>query len=93
MGTNARGAVTTAGVTLILVVPVLLLATLFVREGIEATRNVQASMAAGDYGWFGRRGNGLLHMWPRRGLDVDLPGLVRRAPAGSANTWLRNWAR
>ena len=27
---------------------------LFVREGIDATRNVQASMAAGDYGWFNR---------------------------------------
>ena len=53
-GRTLAASVSTAGVALILVVPVLLLATLFVREGIEATRSMQAAMAAGGYGWFNR---------------------------------------
>lgn len=69
--------VTTAGVTLILIVPVLLLAALFVREGIQATRSVQASMASGDFGSLGRAWAWLdSHIAAQTGA-VDLTGLVR----------------
>jgi len=54
VGRNLSAALSTAGVTLILIVPALLLMTLFVREGIDATRDLQASMAAGEYGGFNR---------------------------------------
>jgi predicted PurR-regulated permease PerM len=77
LGRTLSASLSTAGVTLILIVPVLLLMTLFVREGINATRNVQASMATGEYGWFTRA-------WARIASHVaaqnavDLPALVRQ---------------
>src|ERR1700680_3575408 len=58
-GPTLSASVSTVGVTLILIVPLLILSTLFVREGIDATHSIQASMAAGDYGW-GRRGRGVI---------------------------------
>src|SRR5260370_22713866 len=48
-GRSLSAALSTAGVTLILIVPALLLMILFVREGIDATRDMQASMAAAEY--------------------------------------------
>jgi predicted PurR-regulated permease PerM len=68
----------TAGVAFILVVPVLLLATLFVREGIDATRNIQASLAAGGYGWFDRAWEWLVSHVAQQDASIDLPGLVRQ---------------
>jgi len=77
-GRTLSAVATTAGVTLILVVPVLLLATLFVREGLEATHDIEATLAAGGYGWFERAWQWLgLHL-AQQGLAVDLPGLVRQ---------------
>jgi predicted PurR-regulated permease PerM len=67
----------TAGVTLILIVPLLLLSALFVREGITAARDVQAAMGEGQYGSFGRAWEWLLSHVTVEGMNVDLPGLVR----------------
>jgi predicted PurR-regulated permease PerM len=68
----------TAGVTLILIIPVLLLATLFVREGISAARDVQAAIGEGEYGWFGRAWGWIEAHIAAGGISVDLPGLVRQ---------------
>jgi predicted PurR-regulated permease PerM len=76
-GRTLSAAVSTAGVTLILIVPALLMMTLFVREGIDATRDMQASMAAGEFGGFNR-------VWGWIGAHVaaqtavNLPDLVRQ---------------
>ncbi len=77
-GRTLAATATTAGVTLILIVPVLLLAALFVREGIDATRSVQASIATGDFGVFSR-----VWQWFASHVEavtgpIDLPGLVRQ---------------
>jgi len=76
-GRNLSAALSTAGVTLILIVPALLLMTLFVREGIDATRDLQASMAAGEYGGFNRAW-GWIAAHVAAQPDVNLPGLVRQ---------------
>ncbi len=52
-GRNFAALVSTIGVTLILVVPSLLLMTLFVREGIDATRGMEISMNM-DYRTYSR---------------------------------------
>jgi predicted PurR-regulated permease PerM len=76
-GRTRSASLTTAGVTLILIVPVLLLMTLFVREGIDATRGLQASIAAGEYGWFNRAWEWMAaHLAAEK--SVDLPDLVRQ---------------
>ena len=74
---NLSAALSTAGVTLILIVPALLLMTLFVREGIDATRDLQASMAAGEYGGFNRAW-GWIAAHVAAQTDINLPGLVRQ---------------
>ena len=76
-GRNLSAALSTAGVTLILIVPALLLMTLFVREGIDATRDLQASMAAGEYGGFNRAW-GWIAAHVAAQPDINLPGLVRQ---------------
>ena len=68
----------TLGVTLILIVPVLLLAGLFVREGIAAARDIQTAMAGGGFGWFNRAWGWLVSSIAAEGVTVDLPGLVRQ---------------
>ena len=77
-GRTLAAAVSTAGVTLILIVPVLLLAMLFVREGIDATRSVQAAMSSGDFGVFGRAWAWIASHVAAGGGAIDLPGLVRQ---------------
>jgi predicted PurR-regulated permease PerM len=68
----------TLGVTLILIVPLLLLAAMFVREGIAAARDIQTAMAGGGYGWFNRAWGWLVSSIAAEGMTVDLPGLVRQ---------------
>ena len=68
----------TAGVTVILIVPVLLLSTLFVREGISAARDVQTTIGEGGYGWFGRAWGWIASHVAAGGISVDLPGLLRQ---------------
>jgi predicted PurR-regulated permease PerM len=77
-GRTLGASVTTAGVTLILIVPVLLLAALFVREGIEATRSVQAAVNSGDFGVFGRAWEWFASHVAAETGPIDLPGLVRQ---------------
>jgi predicted PurR-regulated permease PerM len=48
MGPNAAASVSTLGVTLILILPVLLLMVLFVHEGLDAARGIQAAMTGGQ---------------------------------------------
>src|SRR6267142_1227987 len=77
-GRTLAASVSTAGVTLILIVPVLLLAMLFVREGIDATRDVQASMAAGGFGALGRVWDWIVSHVAAQGGAIDLRGLIRQ---------------
>ena len=63
---------------MILIVPVLLLAAMFVREGIAAARNIQTAMAGGGYGWFNHAWEWLVSSIAAEGVTVDLPGLVRQ---------------
>ena len=53
-GRTRSAVLITLGVTLILIVPVLLLAAMFVREGIAAAVDIQIAMAGGGYGWVSR---------------------------------------
>jgi predicted PurR-regulated permease PerM len=85
-GPNFAAMVSTIGVTLILVVPSLLVMILFVREGIDATRGVQLSMAAGEYGGFNRAWAWISEHVAAR-TAIDLPGLVRQA-AGRLGEYL-----
>jgi predicted PurR-regulated permease PerM len=85
-GRTFSALLTTAGVMLVLIVPALFLMTLFVREGIEATRSVQASVAAGEYGWFNRAWAWVASHVAAQSA-VDLPSLVRQA-AGRLGTYL-----
>src|SRR6202049_3650634 len=68
----------TLGVTLILIVPVLLLAAMFVREGIAAARDIQIAMESGGYGWLNHAWEWLVSHIAAQGVTVDLPGLVRQ---------------
>ncbi len=68
----------TLGVTLILIVPVLLVAAMFVREGIAAARDIQGAMAGGGYGWFSHAWGWIASHIAAEGVTVDLPGLVRQ---------------
>ena len=68
---------TTTGVALILIGPVLLLTTLFVREGIEAAHSLQAAMEAREYGRLGHVWEWISSHLVAQGFDVDLPSLVR----------------
>ncbi len=50
-GPTAAAAASTAGVTLILIVPTLLVMAAFVREGVDAAHSIQLGMASGHFGW------------------------------------------
>jgi predicted PurR-regulated permease PerM len=76
-GRTTSAVAVTAGVTLILIVPVLLLAALFVREGIAAARGIQTAVGAGQYGPFGRAWDWIVSRVAAEGMAADLPGLVR----------------
>ncbi len=77
-GRTQSAVLITLGVTLILIVPVLLLAAMFVREGIAAAVDIQAAMAGGGYGWLSRAWGWLASHIAAGGVTVDLPGLVRQ---------------
>ena len=70
--------VVTAGVTLILIVPVLALGTLFVREGINAARDLQTTMASGGYGRLSSTWSWIAAHLSAEGITINLPGLVRQ---------------
>jgi predicted PurR-regulated permease PerM len=73
---SGAAAATTATVTLILIVPTLLLMTAFINEGIDAGRNLQASIAAGDMPWLERARAWLVKVVPA-GSRMDWAGMAR----------------
>jgi predicted PurR-regulated permease PerM len=77
-GRTQSAVMITLGVTLILIVPVLLLAAMFVREGIAAAVDIQAAMTSGGYGWLSRDWGWLVSHIAAEGVTVDLPDLVRQ---------------
>jgi predicted PurR-regulated permease PerM len=77
-GRTQSAVLITLGVTLILIVPVLLLAAMFVREGIAAARDIQAAMAGGGYGWLSHAWGWLASHIAADGITVDLPDLLRQ---------------
>jgi predicted PurR-regulated permease PerM len=77
-GRTQSAVLITLGVTLILIVPVLLFAAMFVREGIAAARDIQGAMASGGYGWLSHAWGWLASRIAAEGVTVDLPELVRQ---------------
>ena len=82
-GRTPAAALSTLGVTLILIVPTLLLMTLFVRQGIEAVRGIQHAAAAGQYPWLNRAWEWVQQRTPG-GSPTDLPTLVRQTAERTA---------
>ena len=85
---SARAAgLITLGVTLILIIPVLFIAVMFVREGISAAGDIQRAMGTGQYGWFGKAWGWIGGKIAAQGIRLDLPGLVREE-AGNAGEYM-----
>ncbi len=61
---NSAAAISTVGVTLILILPVLGLIYLSIREGFEAAHSLEHAIAAGQFGWVGRAGVWLVSKIP-----------------------------
>jgi predicted PurR-regulated permease PerM len=83
-GRTQSAVLITLGVTLILIVPVLLLAAMFVREGIAAALNIQTAMAGEGYGWLSHAWGWIASRIAAGGITVDLPGLVRQGARRAA---------
>jgi len=77
-GSTRSAALITLGVTVILIVPALMLAAMFVREGIVAARDIQEAMAGGGYGWLSRAWGWLTSHIAAGGIKIDLAELVRQ---------------
>jgi predicted PurR-regulated permease PerM len=77
-GRTSAAAVSTLGVTVILIVPTLLVMTLFVRQGVEAVRGIQHTVAAGQYPWLNRAWEWIQQRAPGGG-PADLATLVRQS--------------
>lgn len=77
-GRTQSAVLITLGVTVILIVPVLLLAAMFVREGIAAAVDIQTAMAGGGYGWLSHTWGWLSSHIAAKGITVDFPGLVQQ---------------
>jgi predicted PurR-regulated permease PerM len=77
-GSTRSAALITLGVTLILIIPVLLLAVVFVREGVAAAGDIQRAMESGQYGWFAKAWAWIATKIAAEGINLDLPGLVRQ---------------
>jgi predicted PurR-regulated permease PerM len=77
-GRASAAAVSTLGVTLILIVPTLLLMTLFVRDGVEAARSLQRAVAGGQYPSINRAWEWVVQRAPGGGPE-DLSTLVRQS--------------
>jgi len=54
MGPKPAAAVATVAITVILVVPAILVMARFVRQGIEAVKEIQSGIAAGHFDWVNR---------------------------------------
>lgn len=96
LGRTGSAAVSTAGVTLILIVPVLLLMLVFVREGIDATSRIQLDSVQHQFGWLSRAWAWLMARAPST-ENLDIPALLRQGAsrlgeflAGELGAVLRN---
>jgi predicted PurR-regulated permease PerM len=69
--------VSTAGVTLILIVPALVVMAAFVHQGLEALRGMELAGLAGKLGWGNRVWNWILAHVPGQ-TAVDLPEMARQ---------------
>ena len=82
-GRTRAAAASTAGATLILIVPALLVMTLFVRQGIEAARGIQHGVTEGRLPWISQAWKWLNQQAGASpgpaGDHADLPTLVRQA--------------
>jgi predicted PurR-regulated permease PerM len=78
MGATYAAALSTAGVTAILIIPVLVLTLVFVREGVQIAHTVQTSIESGNYGWLGRAWTWLVG-YARTHGGIDLPDVLRQA--------------
>ena len=76
-GRTPAAAVSTLGVTLILIVPTLLLMTVFVRDAVEAARSIQRAVAGGQYPGINRAWEWIREKTPGAG-PADLATLVRQ---------------
>jgi predicted PurR-regulated permease PerM len=77
-GSTRSAALITLGVTLILIIPVLFLAVMFVREGVAAAGDIQRAVGSGQYGWFGKAWAWIAAKIAAEGIALDLPELVRQ---------------
>jgi len=77
-GRTHAAALSTLGVTLILIVPTLLLLTLFVREGVQAAGDIQRALVEGRLPWINRAWEWIGQQTPGGG-PADLPTLVRQS--------------
>jgi predicted PurR-regulated permease PerM len=76
-GSTAAAAASTAGVTLILIVPTLLVMGAFVREGVDAARSLQMGMANGHYAWVNDLWTKIQHRFPQANA-ADLSTILQR---------------
>ena len=84
LGRTSSAVGITLGVMVLLVVPFLLLATMFVREGIDAARSLQVGIASGQYSFFNRAWGWIVFHLAAQGMTLDLPGLVRQYASRAA---------
>ncbi len=77
LGRTPAAALSTLGVTLILIVPTLLLTTLFVRDAIVAARAIQHTLAQGEYPWINQVWEWISRRMPGAGT-TDPGALVRQ---------------
>jgi len=97
-GATRAALVSTAGVTLVLIAPTLVLMTAFVHQGLEALRGLEFAAVAGKLNWLNGIWSWILAHVPG-GATIDLSGLAREEArrlageiAAGVGTVLRNIA-
>ncbi len=65
LGPNRASLVTTAGVTLIIIVPMMFVLSAFVRQAVDAVRTIQLGVELGQYTWVNRLWGDLQRRFPR----------------------------
>jgi predicted PurR-regulated permease PerM len=78
-GSTRAAGLSTAGVTLILIVPTLVLMTAFVREGIEAAQGIKAAFVEGRMPWIPRAWEWAQQKLPSEAAGIDPVTMAREA--------------
>ena len=76
-GPTGAALATTAGVTLILIVPILFVMAAFVRQAVDAVQSVQLGVAAGHYSWIGNFWTHLQERYPNV-IPSDLTAILHQ---------------